>query len=708
MMNKGKTGNWLTDVFGLTHEASQRYRAALKLIDALPAGCRGKQPVSSDGFQAWQRSTVEERVKSVAEGPSGDRPRKLDPPLRPSLWRIRFSPDGRYVLAQDDGSIAVLDKAAAKVLFLIDAPDADAAQFTPDSESVVFNDSKLRVEKWNVATGQRTSVKELVVFDGCGQMLLSPDGKTLVCAKLNLDDLPRVGLRLIDVESGKPFYEKPGFWSMGAFAPERGLLVELEGLTGKNFASMAASPDGRYLVVAVGMTVLAYDLEHRQPVSLGGKLKGMGQSRMSFVGPEQLFVVGEPKSGGLWQASLLTFPEGRVVKEIEIGDQHVEGVTKGQALIMGPLKDYVDGILGLDDGQVRVASKISTMDEWDHWVTAEDPQGGLQIGQIGVPGATHIPLPLGPLPSPRAATYSPDGRYLAVSMRNRAAIWNLETGQQVGLMRPFRSVWMDRDDDLFGQFPKYTTNEAAELQISLNSMSARELAKLDDKEWQYHDLQLSFKPMGKEKSTISHATLEVKKMGTQAVAWSREYPHETPACWPAEDDRMVLAWDLSNDTAKAEIKNFAGLHSEAEALRNSKKGLLIETVVPETGAPLEQVIIPEADLSHGWDDARRAMVSGEFVLAHGEHSNTVIYRLDSGAKVGEFFGSPVATDAATGLIAAVNRDEEVLLVDERTGKELKRFALGAPVRLAQIVTGKEKMLLVLTADQVVHRLPLPE
>ena len=123
---------------------------------------------------------------------------------------------------------------------------------------------------------------------------------------------------------------------------------------------------------------------------------------------------------------------------------------------------------------------------------------------------------------------------------------------------------------------------------------------------------------------------------------------------------------------------------------------------------LEQVVLPEADLTGGSNDERRAQVSGEFVLVRGEHGNTEIYRLDTGAKAGEFFGSPVATDAGMNLIAAMNRTDEILLVDERNGKELQRFTLGSPVRLARIVTAGQKTLLVLTADQVVHRLPLPE
>jgi hypothetical protein len=68
----------------------------------------------------------------------------------------------------------------------------------------------------------------------------------------------------------------------------------------------------------------------------------------------------------------------------------------------------------------------------------------------------------------------------------------------------------------------------------------------------------------------------------------------------------------------------------------------------------------------------------------------------------------LTSDAASGVIAAVNRENEILLVDERNGKEIKRFSFASPIRLARIVTGKEKQLIVLTADQVVHRVPLPQ
>ena len=61
--------------------------------------------MAGSAFKAWQRSVVEERIKDAATGTIDDKPVKLDPPLRPSPWRIRFSLDGKSVLVQDEGSI---------------------------------------------------------------------------------------------------------------------------------------------------------------------------------------------------------------------------------------------------------------------------------------------------------------------------------------------------------------------------------------------------------------------------------------------------------------------------------------------------------------------------------------------------------------------------------------------------------------------------
>ena len=189
-------------------------------------------------------------------------------------------------------------------------------------------------------------------------------------------------------------------------------------------------------------------------------------------------------------------------------------------------------------------------------------------------------------------------------------------------------------------YPKYMDRDPAQTAL-INAMASEgananaTLGKYDDDGWQFHVAAL-LKPMGKDKTTDHHATLEVKKMGDQTVAWERNFPHEVPACWTAKDNRLVLGWDLGSDTAKDEIKAHAELEKELEPLKDKKKGMLVETVVPETGVPLEWVILPEVDLTHGSGDVRRAVVSGKYVLVRGEHGNTDIYDLETGVKKGEF------------------------------------------------------------------------
>jgi WD40 repeat protein len=710
MVNKGKTGNWLTDTFGLTNEDEKRYRDLLRLVNELPKSCLDRKPAASEAFETWRHGIVEERVKSGTETAAGDKPVKLDPPMRPSPWRIRFSSDGKFVLVQDEGSITVVDANGRNVLFRVDAPEVNGAMFTPDSTEMVFNDDKLRVERWNIATGKRAETKEMVVFDGCTQNRLTPDGKTLICLRAQFgDENLRVGLSLIDVESGKSYLDKSNFYTASAYTSVAGLVNVAENLmNGNNFASILFDPDGRYALVAVADHAEAFDLDKRQQVQLGGRLKGLGDSTMTFVGPDKFYVVYQPLGSKVpYKAEVLSFPDGNVLNEAQIGDQSIHGASKGELILAGPFKDFATGVVDPTTTKIVAGWQFPTADIWEKYLAGETATGGLYLGHLGVNDGTQMSLPLGPLPKPMAATFSPDGKYLVVSLKGRSSLWDLTTGKQLNLMRPMSTLWVDPQDHLFAILPKYLTHDPTEIELDLGGHGAKELGKPDEKERQHENLQYLFKSMGKNKDVSYHATLEVTDMETQKVLWSHDYPGESPVCWPSDDGRMMLAWDLSVDTAKGEIKKYAKLQEQTKGFTSHKKGLLIETVDGHTGAPLEQVALPEVDLTGGGNDERYARLSGEYLLVNGEHGNTAIYQIGTGTKVGEFFGSPVATDAAIGLIAAVNREDEILLVDEKTGKEIERFTLGSPVRLARIISGGDPELLVLTADQIVHRIPLP-
>ena len=56
---QGKTGNWLTDVFGSTSPEQKRLREIIKAIESMPAECLDKKSaVSGEEFKAWQSLTI--------------------------------------------------------------------------------------------------------------------------------------------------------------------------------------------------------------------------------------------------------------------------------------------------------------------------------------------------------------------------------------------------------------------------------------------------------------------------------------------------------------------------------------------------------------------------------------------------------------------------------------------------------------------------
>ena len=127
------------------------------------------------------------------------------------ITHMRFSPDGKFLLAQDDSGINVLTREPFAFLFHIEAPEAKPAQFTPDSQKLIFYNSALRVEEWSVAEQKLKSAHQLFVRKRCFQTELSPDGKVMACLDSELS------LNLFDVASGAQVFQKKSFYTPDVF-----------------------------------------------------------------------------------------------------------------------------------------------------------------------------------------------------------------------------------------------------------------------------------------------------------------------------------------------------------------------------------------------------------------------------------------------------------------------------------------------------------
>ncbi|MEN3329310.1 MAG: hypothetical protein V7638_4117 [Acidobacteriota bacterium] len=237
----------------------------VKATESLPVECRQKVAAGqSKAFAIWKAKAVAYNGlgrKELLHGVLSKQ--QLTPPLLSDIVHLRFSPDGNYILAQNDAGVNVLSREPFAPLFRIDTEfDTYYANFTPDSKEIVFYSDNLRIERWNIAEAQRTDVKEVVLLKGCLQ----------------------------------------------------------------------------------------------------------GNDRIAGINPETV-----KKSADV------NFPGGEVVAEMELWRKGMTGATRGDYLLIRPVKDYAVGVMDINSKTITKANERAALDIYEPYFIAE-----MRNGQVGL------------------------------------------------------------------------------------------------------------------------------------------------------------------------------------------------------------------------------------------------------------------------------------------------------------------------------------
>ncbi len=298
--------------------------------------------------------------------------KRLQSRTPPPLQELRFSPDGRYLLAQGDSGVTVLTVRPFAILFRIPADDADLAHFTPDSRQVVFVSSvaKLRLqsptspahlERWNIADHTRAAFTDIPLHE-CEGRELSPDGGVLACADFSGK------LRILDIPSGETLFEKDNFAEPFVSWPT---FADRQVFGDPGSATLAFSPDGRFVIAmanAAAGTAVAWDLREKRPVRLEGATKGMRtqigletkmtvadpySATFAFVAPDRLII--KPmttRARPAVTATLVAFPSGKVLAKLALPPGPLLRATDPGFVLIRPFGEYVL----IDDLKPRTAA----------------------------------------------------------------------------------------------------------------------------------------------------------------------------------------------------------------------------------------------------------------------------------------------------------------------------------------------------------------
>lgn len=716
---KGKTsGGFLSDLFGTTRPEVVRLREMLKLLGTLPAECiAAKSTVSAEEYQKWQAAVINYSGLGGKEVLHGVLSKTvLDPPLRSEVTHLRFSPDGKYLLAQDDSGINVLTREPFQILFRIDAPEALPAQFAPDSQTIAFSTPGLRVESWNVAEQKQQSVKEMYVRDRCLQLELSPDGKALGCLEGDFD------LTLYNVATGEQIFQKKSFYKPNFFDLFRLQLIAL--LSDEDtdefkfdFVQMSFTPDAHYFVAgqrslvftAIGtlsseVASAAVDLTTGASVSLKGNVKKLLTGQFAFTAPDKLLAV---NGEDFRKSALVSFPSGEVLEQFPLQGS-LSNVARGNYVVIRPINKFRAGLFDLGTKKIMLANNQAAMDVYDKVFAAERLNG--EIGLYNVADnslAAKVLLPRNPLGNLRASAVSADMKWLAVSERSRGAVWDLTKGERKFHIFGFRGAHFADDGSLYIDIPKYGNTERNVGRLALSTGQTFEGVKTAEEHslWasQHGAFLLTLKPGSLEKESASGYVLSARDSRTGASLWSQEFRKEAPRVWANPDDEtLVLGWAVSTNAAKAEIQNDPALKARLAQLREKEGDYFLQVVGARRGEVLSRLLI---ETGKGSFRIRNVFAVGEWIVISDSENRVLVYSLKTGEERGKAFGGRAAVARATGLLSVENERGQLTIYDLRTMAKRDTYTFPVPVSLARF-SADGKRLFVLTANQTAYVLDL--
>ncbi len=713
---KGKTGGGLlSDLFGRTKPEQKRLREMLKGLESLPAECRGaRNSASGSEFREWQTAVVSNtglgaRKESV---PGLTSKQALNPSLRSEINQLRFSPDGKFLLSQDDSGISVLSREPLTPLFRIDSPDARPARFTPDSRQVVFWTSNLRVEFWDVAEQKLKTAYEVVVRKKCMQTTLSPDGKVLACLDSDL------GLSLFEVETGTAIFEKKGFTQLGFLDVFSMIFASLMGDdtdTGEQeLINMGFSPDSHYFVAGDRSVVLGelsiqtsvqsvvFDLTTRKVVSVKGDLKQLISSAFAFVGPNKLAGInfGDSKKSGLY-----TFPEGEAVNKFEIFGRSLWPVTSGDFVMLRRRGKYSGGLLDLTTKKVVTLNQRLLLDAHGEVMALEMRNGELGLFDRKSTTGQSVALPKSPLGRLYAADVSPDFKWLAVSGYSKGAVWDLAQEKMVFSLRGFRGAFFADDKTLYADFP--AEGEEARTVAHMNPATRQATAGKpveNSSARQQGRFVIQFNPVKKGGSYWENVVMEVRDAPTLNALWSLPLPNERPRYWvaPAGNSTITLLWPVSSKAAGAAIKQNATLTQQVKILKEKEGDYYLKVLDVKTGKPLGELLIETGKGSFRISDV---FTAGDWVVISDTENRTLVYSLSSGQQKAKVFGRLAAVSAVSNLLCVANGEGPLNLYSLNSFEQREQFTF--PTRVSFVRFSEDgKRLFVLTADQTVYLLDL--
>jgi hypothetical protein len=698
----GKTGSWFSEFFGTTHPVQKRLREMIHVIKQLPPACRdGRAAKATEDFLKWQASVISIRETGRKEDLPGLISKKeLTPKLPSDVYHFAFSQDGKYLLAQDDVAVTVIERVPQRVLFQVPVINAREAMFTPDGQFVVVTTKDLRYEKWNIAEKRPVQVRELILRQYCIYHKLSPDANYLACVGRSANPYERSARAyILDARTGERVWEKKDFCELGYYEFTSWLELAESGSRGQvGLFHIEFSPDSQYVLFSRSSSfrfftfsdaAAALDLTSLRPIELGGDLKKTCSRAFIFL--DSARILGMP-TGRAEDAGTFAFPGGARIEKFAFGAREIKRTANPDYVIIKPLANAKMGIFDLNN---RITVSELNKDDatvWNSLMAYQAVSGEVLIrevtynkvqGKLDGKDVASIEIPAGLSRDLSAAQVSDNFSWLLLSSKSRGGLWNLTTGERKVYVRGFTGGLVADDGGAIAEFPKLDEAQHRLAMINPRSETVAALRELPEKgARQYGRFVLLRRSLKEEKNAEKKRTsyvfpdyddfilrqdvqFELRDLVQDKVIWSRDFAGEAPQySFDSFAGRLIFYWSLGRNAGKSKLNETPELKAKASALGNKIDDYLVEIVDAFTQKTAGMMLL---ETGQGSFKVGGGLSERNWLMLHDSEGRLLVYSIKDGDLRHRFFGGNGVINPRRNQIAVENFPGEVELYNLDTG-----------------------------------------
>ena len=409
---------------------------------------RGRNPQSTNAAPPTQHAHV--------ISPSVISESRLTPALRTKLKVLQFSPDGRYILLQDETTIYVLTRDPLSILFQVEAADAAPARFSPDSQQLVIPTYTMGVEWRSLPDGKVIQTTVLAPEGSCYEARLSSRADLYGCIDRSLtlrvfDIAKRQQVLVQKIDEVPPRYVAPEYPE----GPDRVPLWDT-GLQHWHILDtfLEFSPDNHFVVASSfrGKSIVASfatggQLAMREPLS-----RALDNRTLKFVAPGR--VLAQPE-GETSMASVISFPDGSLVETLPLAGAATAASDPRYGLVTNPQTER-STVVDLQTAKEVQDLPVERADVLGDFIVGYDRTSDeivlTKVGQSNP--AAQMQLPVGFLSHMTGAAVSSDLKSIAIGVRGDGGVFQTAAGKRVAQLDSLRGAWFDRNERCYAHVRK--------------------------------------------------------------------------------------------------------------------------------------------------------------------------------------------------------------------------------------------------------------